>query len=56
MNSYRYRTSKEDNQRINIWDAFVDFLETTYFPGAVELLDSKLVAFEYDAFKDCFAT
>jgi hypothetical protein len=55
MNSYRYRISKEDEQRTDIWDAFVDFLETTYFPGAAELLNTSLIAFEYDAFKNCYA-
>jgi hypothetical protein len=56
MKSYRYRISLEEKQRTSIWDAFVNHLDTTYFPGAAELLDTKLIAFEYDAFKNCYAT
>jgi hypothetical protein len=55
MKSYRYNKRKEETDRINIWDAFVNHLDTTYFPGASELLDKKLIAFEYDAFKSCYA-
>jgi hypothetical protein len=52
-NTYRCKQRREEKQRINIWDAFVTHLETTYFPGASELLDKKLIAFEYEAFKTC---
>jgi len=55
MNTYRYRNREENIRTTNSWDAFVDYLETTYFPGASELLDSKLIAFEYEAFKSCYS-
>jgi hypothetical protein len=42
MDTYRYKQIKEEKQRTNIWDAFVSHLESTYFPGASELLDKKL--------------
>lgn len=54
-NIYRYKQRKEENQKVNIWDAFVSHLDSTYFPGASELLDKKLVAFEYEAFKSCYS-
>jgi hypothetical protein len=55
MNTYRYKQDKEEKQRTNIWDAFVSHLESTYFPGASELLDKKLIAWEYEAFKSCYS-
>jgi len=55
MKSYSYKISKkEEKQQTNLWDAFVNHIKTNYFPGASELLDSKLIAFEYEAFKDVF--
>lgn len=55
MHTYRYNQKREEKQRTNLWDAFVAHLETTYFPGASELLDQKLIAFEYDVFKSCYS-
>ena len=56
MKSYSYKNSREEQkQQTNLWDAFVNHLDSTYFPGASELLDSKLIAFEYEVFKNCFA-
>lgn len=52
---YSYNRKKELKQRTNIWDAFVTHLETIYFPGASELLDYKLIAWEYEAFKGCYS-
>jgi len=53
MKSYSYKNSRqESNEKISIWDAFTNHLETLYFPGASELLDTQLVAFEYEAFKN----
>jgi hypothetical protein len=48
--SYKNRDEKQ-----NLWEAFVDYLENNYFPGASELLDTKTIAFEYEAFKSCYA-
>jgi hypothetical protein len=53
MKSKSYKNSSEEKN--NLWDAFVDYLENTYFPGASELLDTKTIAFEYEAFKSCYA-
>lgn len=48
--SYHNR-SKNPIDNKNYWDAFINHLDTIYFAGASELLDKKLIAFEYDAFK-----
>ena len=53
MKSKSYKNSREEKN--NLWDAFVDYLENTYFPGASELLDTKTIAFEYEAFKQYYA-
>lgn len=57
MKSKSYTSnSKEQAERTNLWDAFVNYLENTYFPGASELLDTKLIAFEYEIFRDIHST
>ena len=53
MKSKSYKNSREEKN--NLWDAFVDYLENTYFPGASELLDTQTIAFEYEAFRSCYA-
>ena len=56
MKSYSYKNSREEqNQKTNLWDAFVNHLESTYFPGASEVLDTQLIAFEYNNFKECYS-
>lgn len=53
MKSKSYKTISEEKN--NLWDPFVEYLENTYFPGASELLDTKTIAFEYESFKKCYA-
>ena len=53
MKSKSYKNSKEEKN--NLWEAFTDYLENTYFPEAYELLDTRTIAFEYEAFKKCHA-
>lgn len=56
MKSKSYKNSREEQTvKTNLWDAFTDYLETAYFPGASELLDTQTIAFEYEAFKQCYA-
>ena len=57
MKSTSYKNRREEEKtRTNLWDAFVNYLDSTYFPGASEILDTKLIAFEYEAFKNCYAS
>lgn len=55
MKSYSYNNSNEPTEKQNLWEAFVNYLETTYFPGASETLETKLIAFEYEQFCSCYA-
>lgn len=56
MKSKSYKNSlREQTEKTNLWDAFTTHLETLYFPGASELLDRQTLAFEYEAFKQCYA-
>jgi hypothetical protein len=56
LKSKSYKNSREEQKvKTNLWDAFTDYLETAYFPGASELLDTQTIAFEYEAFKQCYA-
>lgn len=51
MKSYYYKNSRQElNEKASLWDAFTNHLESTYFTGASELLDAKLIAFEYESF------
>jgi len=55
MKSTSYKNSREEEKiRTKLWDAFVNHLETIYFPGASEILDTKLVAFEYESFMNIY--
>jgi len=57
MKSTSYKNSREEEKvNTNLWDAFVNHLEMTYFPGASEILDTQLIAFEYESFKNCYAS
>jgi hypothetical protein len=52
MKSCDYKNSREEQKvKTNLWDAFVNHLENTYFPGASEILDTQTIAFEYESFK-----
>jgi len=42
---------KKENNSPSLWDAFIKYLEIAYFPGAIEALDSGLIALEYENFK-----
>ena len=56
MKSKSYKNSREEqNTKTNLWDAFVNYLDNIYFPGASEVLDTQTIAFEYEAFKSCYA-
>jgi len=53
MKSYSYKNSRQElNEKTSLLDAFTNYLDTIYFPGASELLDTKLIAFEYESFKN----
>jgi hypothetical protein len=53
MKSYSYKNSRQElNEKTSLWDAFTNYLDTIYFPGASELLETNLIAFEYEAFKN----
>lgn len=49
-----HRNKEDERLKNNIWDAFVNFIDVIYFPGASEELDRKLIAYEYDIFKQCY--
>lgn len=56
MKSYSYKNSKkEQTEKTNLWDAFVNHFDSNYFPGASEILDRQLVAFEYEVFRDIYS-
>jgi hypothetical protein len=54
MKTYQLKksTKRELNETTPVWDAFVEHIESIYFPGATELLERELIAFEYEAFKN----
>ena len=50
MKATLLKNKKNATENTTRWDEFVNYLETIYFPGAAELLDTKLVAFEYNSY------
>lgn len=38
----------------SLWDAFINYIETMYYPGALESLDSGLITNEYESFKSIY--
>lgn len=56
MKSYALKTDNQKfTEKTSLWDAFVSYLESVYFPGASELLDKQLIAFEYEVFRDIYS-
>lgn len=56
MNSKSYNGYCVEQQvKTNLWDAFTDYLENIYFPGASDLLDTQTIAFEYETFRINFS-
>jgi hypothetical protein len=49
-----YTLIKEnDQERVNnLWESFIEYLNQVYFEGAVEILDSKTVSFEYQQYAE----
>ena len=37
------------NRRL-LWDVFIDYIETLYFTDAIEMLDNRLISFEFENF------
>ncbi len=54
MKSYMYNR-REEKLKADLWDPFVDHIESIYFTGASELLDKQTLAFEYDHFRNDYA-
>lgn len=38
------------NRRL-LWDVFINYIETLYFTDTIEILDSRLISFEFENFK-----
>ena len=54
MKTYSLKSAAGTQENNNVWDAFVNYLETVYFEGAAETLEPELVNFEYEAYKSCY--
>jgi hypothetical protein len=54
MNTYTAHTASENTEN-QVWENFVEYLETIYFDGAAEMLNKELVAFEYHQYRETFA-
>ena len=55
MNRNISLNSKVVESRIQLSDPFVDYLDSVYFPGAIDVLDSETVSFEFDNFFNAYA-
>lgn len=52
MNTYTLQTEIENTNLL--WENFEEYMNQIYFDGATELLDKKLVAFEYHQYMETF--
>lgn len=55
MKTYDLQSPAINQKPSEVWDEFVNYLESIYFEGAAELLDTKLIAFEYNDYKRNFS-
>ena len=46
---------KVDEKLLSLSDAFVDYLNDTYYPGAIEVLDTETVDYEFENFFNTYA-
>ena len=46
---------KVDEKVLSLSDAFVDYLNDTYYPGAIEILDTETVDYEFENFFNTYA-
>ena len=46
------KLQSEQNSYSSVWDSFVAHLESVYFEGAADLLDTELISFEYNEYVD----
>jgi len=53
-NSYGF-IGKLEQVTMSLEDAFIDYLNDNYFPGAVDDLDADTVDFEYNNFLNAYA-
>jgi len=57
MKTYKLKSAAVDQEnRQNLWEAFVTYLDSVYFEGAAELLDQELISFEYNQFVSSIAS
>lgn len=49
------KLQSEQNCSPNVWDSFVAHLESVYFEGAAELLNTELISFEYNEYVNSIA-
>jgi len=54
MKAYTYQKEKEQNPENNVWESFIDYMNQVYFEGAVEILDTKTISFEFQQYLETF--
>jgi hypothetical protein len=50
MKTYTLINGKNQEQVSNLWDSFIEYMNQVYFEGAVELLDTQTISFEYQQY------
>ena len=48
MRFYTKKQKEEVQTETNNYDSFVNYLDSVYFSGASEVLETELIAFEYE--------
>jgi len=50
MKFYIRNSKKEETEKVTTWEAFVNHIDSIYFPGAAESLAEETILFEYENF------
>lgn len=54
MKTYTSKSAKVNQDNSSVWEAFTEYLNSVYFEGAAETLETELVEFEYAAYLSCY--
>lgn len=54
MKKENSETKQRHINRVLLAEPFIKYIEYMYFPGAIEVLDDRLISFEFENFKSFY--
>ena len=49
------KTTSSNQENGRLWQEFIEYMESIYFAGAIEILPNDVVVFHYEQFKEIVA-